>query len=117
MTNGKWSLRVVRQWKGNNIIGLGFLIINVSRLLFVRIHSNTEAHSNRGVKEWVEEKGFLESWSTAKIVNTILLTIWTLCDRNIVWLLILGNYFTTNWNEVGWLWVDTELTNECLIVD
>ena len=42
------------------------MVINVSKLLCDRIHSNTGVRLNMGVKKLVEEKGFLEFWSIAK---------------------------------------------------
>ena len=48
------------QCERDSITGLRFTIINVGKLLYVCIHSNTGVHSNRGIKKLVKEKEFLE---------------------------------------------------------
>ena len=72
--NGERGLSLIGQREGVVQSGLGFTIINFSKLLCVRIHSNSRVHLNMGIKKLVEKKGFLEFWSTCKTVSTILPT-------------------------------------------
>ena len=74
MMNREKGLSLIRQQKRVIYLILGFTIININKLLCVRIHFNTGVHSNRVIKKLVEEKEFLDFWSTCKTVSTILPT-------------------------------------------